>query len=86
MWQVPDLRLTWVLGATLIVLGGLGIILAGGVIGLPILLLAWASGQPLSDAILWFAWASPLWGPLGAGMGMQVTASMLKGLRKAAET
>ena len=85
MWQVPDLRLTWTLGAILILLGGFGVILACAVVGLPIILIAWVIGQPLDDAMRWVALASPLWAPLGAGMGMQVTAALVKGLRKPAK-
>jgi hypothetical protein len=84
MWKVPDLRFTWVLGFGLIVLGGLGVLIAGAIIGIPILLIAAAAGCSLSEALRWTIWASPLWAPLGAGMGMQVTGMLVRSYRSEA--
>lgn len=81
MWKAPDLRPLWVLGAVLLVLGGFGILAAGAIVGLPILLGTAALGYSVHDGLRLLVWASPLWVPIGAGMGMLVTSRLVKGLR-----
>lgn len=65
----------------LFVLGGLGVVLAGAIVGTPILLIAAAIGVSLDEGLKVVAYSSPLWAPIGAGMGMFLTNSLMKGLR-----
>jgi len=81
MWQVPDLRFLWALGAALLVLGGFGVAAAGTILGLPLLLVAAAAGFSLEQGLQALAYTSPIWAPIGAGMGMVVTSSLVKGFR-----
>ena len=81
MWRVPDIRFLWALGAALLVLGGFGVVAAGAVFGLPLLLVAAAAGFSLELGLKALAYTSPLWAPIGAGMGMHVTSSLVKGFR-----
>jgi hypothetical protein len=81
MWKVPDVRLLWVLGAALLFLGGFGVLAAGTIVALPIILGATALGFPLDLSLRLVAYCSPLWAPIGAGMGMVVTSNVVKGLR-----
>ncbi len=81
VWQVPDLRFLWALGAALLVLGGFGVAAAGTIVGLPLLLVVAAAGFSLEQGLKALAYTSPIWAPLGAGMGMVVTFSLVKGLR-----
>lgn len=48
VWQVPDIRSLWALGAALLVLGGIGILAVGTLVGLPIILGATALQVPLT--------------------------------------
>jgi len=81
MWKVPDLRFLWTIGAALILLGGLGIFAVGSLVALPILLGGAALGASLDQSVRIVAFSSPLWAPVGAGMGMLVTSNLVKGLR-----
>jgi hypothetical protein len=72
MWQVPDLRFLWTLGAALLVLRGFGVAAAGTIVGLPLLLLTAAAGFSLEQGLKALAYTSPIWAPIGAGMGLSM--------------
>jgi hypothetical protein len=82
MSRFLDLRFLWVIGATMLVFGSVGLLLVGALVGLPLSLGAGLMGISQETVLKWLAYSSPMWGPIGFGMGMIATSSLMRGLRR----
>jgi hypothetical protein len=78
----PDLFFLWFLGFTNLIFSAAGLFAAAGALILPLSLGA-AAFDVNQEAVLWLlAYASPVWAPIGAGMGLFTAMRLIKGMRR----
>lgn len=77
-----DLRFLWGLGAIMLFFCSVGLLVVAALVGLPLSLIAIILDIRQENVLTWMAYASPLWAPIGAGMGMVVTGTLVKGVRR----
>ncbi len=66
----------------MLVFGSAGLLLVGSLIGLPLSLGAAALNVPQDNVLKWLAYSSPLWAPIGFGMGAVAASFLAKGIRR----
>ena len=76
-----DVRFLWVIGAIMCVFCTVGVAFMAAIVGLP-LYLAVPLGLPYETAIQIFGYSALLWLPIGIGMGMVATSSIVRGIRR----
>lgn len=79
--KLTDIRLLWVIGAFTLVSCSIGVLLVGSTVALPLVFGATALGHPIDVAMKWLFYISPLWLPIGVGMGIAVAAKPVRWLR-----
>jgi hypothetical protein len=66
----------------MLVFGSAGLLLAGSLIGLPLSLGAAAFSVPQENVLKWLTYSSPLWAPIGFGMGAVAASFLTRGIRR----
>ena len=79
---MPNLAFLWLFGLLNLIFSVLGLFAAAGALGLPLSLEA-AAFKIDQETVLWLlAYASPVWAPMGAGMGLFTAMRLIKGMRR----
>jgi len=82
MKHLTDIRILWAVGVVMLICCAIGVLLVGSVVALPITFGAVALGHPIDTAIKWLFAISPLWLPIGVGMGIGVAGKPVRWLRR----
>jgi hypothetical protein len=81
MRGLPDLRFLWAIGAIMLVFCSVGAVSVGAIVALP-LAFAVFGGIAEETAVQIFLYSSPIWSPLGVGIGAAASASLSRGIRR----
>jgi hypothetical protein len=79
---MPNLGSIWFLGFVNLIFSALGLFAVASALGLPLSLGA-AALKFEQEAVIWLlAYSSPLWAPMGAGIGLFTAIRLVKGMRR----
>ena len=78
---IRDPRILWIIGFTVILSGGIGLLATGLIFGLLIYACAASLGYSHDQALIAILYAAVIWAPLGCGMGVATMMKFMKGVR-----
>jgi len=78
---MPPLISIWFMGAVNLLFSAIGLITAGSLIGLPLMLCSPILGLEASSVASILIYSSPIWAPFGAGVGLWIASKLAKGIR-----
>ncbi|ENY80684.1 hypothetical protein [Sphingopyxis sp. MC1] len=81
MKELKDIRILWAVGAAMLISCSIGLLFVGSVMMLPIVFIGTALGHSIDFSVKWLLYSSPLWAPIGMGMGIAVVAKPVRWLR-----
>ncbi len=75
----------WGLGALNLVFTGVGVVASATAMAVPIYFVTTMLGFPPEHTIRILAYSSPVWAPIGAGLGLFTAGKLFKGVRSGSD-